>query len=60
MEGFSVGQHIDKLGMRGSPTAELIFQDVKVPEKNIVGGLNNGVYVLMSGNVWNWEKKKLN
>ncbi|XP_015782155.1 isovaleryl-CoA dehydrogenase, mitochondrial [Tetranychus urticae] len=49
MEGFSLGQQIDKLGMRGSPTTELLFQDLKVPEKNIVGGLNNGVYVLMSG-----------
>lgn len=49
MPGFSVAQKIAKLGMRGSPTAELIFEDCKVPESHIVGGLNNGVYVLMSG-----------
>ncbi|KAK4337229.1 hypothetical protein RND71_044040 [Anisodus tanguticus] len=48
-EGFSIGQKIDKLGMRGSPTAELIFENCKVPQENIVGGLGNGVYVLMSG-----------
>ena len=35
--------------MRGSPTAELLFNDCRVPEENIVGGLGNGVYVLMSG-----------
>lgn len=49
MPGFSVGQTIDKLGMRGSPTAELIFEDCKIPAENIVGGLDKGVYVLMSG-----------
>lgn len=48
-EGFSVGQKIDKLGMRGSPTAELLLENCKVPEKNMVGELNKGVYVLMSG-----------
>lgn len=47
--GFSVGKKIDKMGMRGSPTGELIFEDCKVPEANILGGLNRGVYVLMSG-----------
>ena len=49
MEGFSVGQVIDKLGMRGSPTSELLFDNVKVPEKNVVGKIDGGVYVLMSG-----------
>jgi isovaleryl-CoA dehydrogenase len=49
MPGFSVQQKLDKLGMRGSNTAELVFQDCKVPAKNIMGGLNKGVYVLMSG-----------
>ncbi|XP_037807204.1 isovaleryl-CoA dehydrogenase, mitochondrial [Lucilia sericata] len=48
-EGFSVAQKLDKLGMRGSPTCELVFQDLKVPEKNILGKVNKGVYVLMSG-----------
>ena len=48
-EGFSVGQRIDKMGMRGSPTAELLFDNCRVPKENIVGGLGNGVYVLMSG-----------
>ncbi len=47
--GFSIGQKIDKLGMRGSPTAELVFQDCFVPEDNIMGPLNGGVRVLMSG-----------
>jgi isovaleryl-CoA dehydrogenase len=49
MEGFSIGQKIDKLGMRGSPTAELIFDNCKVPVSNMVGNLDNGVYILMSG-----------
>ena len=49
MEGFSVGQKLDKLGMRGSPTAELIFEECKVPVKNVVGKVDGGVYVLMSG-----------
>ena len=48
-EGFSVGSKIDKLGMRASPTAELVFQDCKVPARNVVRGVNEGVYVLMSG-----------
>jgi len=47
--GFSVGKKLHKMGMRGSPTGELIFEDCIVPETNIVGGLNQGVYVLMSG-----------
>jgi len=49
MEGFSIGQKIDKLGMRGSPTVELLFDNCKVPASNMVGNLDKGVYVLMSG-----------
>jgi isovaleryl-CoA dehydrogenase len=49
MKGFSVAQKLDKLGMRGSHTCELVFQDVEVPEENILGQLNGGVKVLMSG-----------
>ncbi len=49
MKGFSIGQKIDKVGMRGSPTAELVFQDCEVPAENIMGPLNGGVGVLMSG-----------
>ena len=49
MEGFSIGQKIDKMGMRGSPTAELVFDDCHVPEENIMGPLHGGVGVLMSG-----------
>lgn len=44
-----MGQKLDKLGMRGSPTAELVFEDCKVPKENLLGGENKGVYVLMSG-----------
>lgn len=47
--GFSVGKKLRKMGMRGSPTGELIFEDCVVPEENILGGLHQGVYVLMSG-----------
>ena len=47
--GFSIGQKIDKMGMRGSPTAELVFEDCFVPEENVMGPLNGGVGVLMSG-----------
>ncbi len=49
MPGFSIGQKIDKMGMRGSPTAELVFTDCEVPEENVMGPLNGGVGVLMSG-----------
>jgi isovaleryl-CoA dehydrogenase len=49
MPGFSIGQKIDKMGMRGSPTAELVFNDCEVPEANVMGPLNGGVGVLMSG-----------
>lgn len=48
-KGFSVAQKLDKLGMRGSETGELVFQDCEVPEENIMGPLNGGVEVLMSG-----------
>ena len=48
-KGFSVAQKLDKLGMRGSDTCELIFEDCEVPEENILGELNKGVNVLMSG-----------
>jgi isovaleryl-CoA dehydrogenase len=47
--GFAVAQKLDKLGMRGSHTGELVFQDCEVPEENILGGLGCGVNVLMSG-----------
>ena len=47
--GFSIGQKIDKLGMRGSPTSELVFDDCFVPDDNVMGPLNGGVGVLMSG-----------
>ncbi|TVV74984.1 isovaleryl-CoA dehydrogenase [Sphingomonas solaris] len=49
MAGFSIGQKIDKMGMRGSPTAELVFDDCVVPDDNIMGPLNGGVGILMSG-----------
>ena len=49
MPGFSIGQKLDKMGMRGSPTAELIFDDCEVPEENVMGPVNGGVGVLMSG-----------
>ncbi|RKO96897.1 hypothetical protein CXG81DRAFT_28036 [Caulochytrium protostelioides] len=47
--GISQGPKLDKLGMRGSNTCELIFEDCFVPEANIIGKRNEGVYVLMSG-----------
>ena len=49
MDGFSIGQKVDKLGIRGSPTAELVFDDCFVPAENVMGPLNGGVGVLMSG-----------
>jgi len=49
MKGFSIGQKIDKVGMRGSPTAELVFDDCEVSEDNVMGPFNGGVGVLMSG-----------
>ena len=48
-KGFSIAQKLDKLGMRGSHTGELVFQDCEVPEENVLGELNGGVKVLMSG-----------
>jgi isovaleryl-CoA dehydrogenase len=48
-KGFSVAQKLDKLGMRGSHTGELVFQDCEIPEENILGGVGKGVNVLMSG-----------
>ncbi|KAK6165885.1 hypothetical protein SNE40_022706 [Patella caerulea] len=47
--GFRTAQKLDKLGMRGSNTSELVFEDCKVPAKNMLGERNKGVYVLMSG-----------
>ncbi len=49
MEGFSIGQKIDKMGMRGSPTAELVFNNCFVGEEQIMGPTNGGAAVLMSG-----------
>ncbi|KAK9828856.1 hypothetical protein WJX72_002418 [[Myrmecia] bisecta] len=49
MKGFSTAQKLDKLGMRGSDTCELLFENCEVPEENVLGEVNKGVYVLMSG-----------
>ena len=49
MKGFSTGPKLDKLGMRGSDTGELVFDDCEVPDENLLGGLDKGVAVLMSG-----------
>ncbi len=49
MKGFSTAQKLDKLGMRGSNTCELVFEDCEVPEENVLGEVNHGVRVLMSG-----------
>ncbi len=48
-KGFTQAQKLDKLGMRGSDTSELVFEDCEVPEENILGAVGNGVNVLMSG-----------
>src|SRR5450631_2133783 len=48
-KGFRLGQKLDKLGMRGSPTCELVFEDCEVPEENVLGKAGFGVEVLMSG-----------
>ena len=48
-KGFSIAQKLDKFGMRGSETGELVFEDCEVPEENILGEYNKGVYVLMKG-----------
>jgi isovaleryl-CoA dehydrogenase len=49
MKGFSTAQKLDKLGMRGSDTCELVFEDCEVPEENVLGQVGKGVNVLMSG-----------
>jgi isovaleryl-CoA dehydrogenase len=49
MKGFSIAQKLDKLGMRGSDTGELVFEDCEIPAENVLGPLNDGVEVLMSG-----------
>ncbi|MGB3796450.1 MAG: acyl-CoA dehydrogenase family protein, partial [Alteraurantiacibacter sp.] len=49
MEGFSPGQKIEKMGMRGSITSELVFEDCHVPQENVLGEVGKGVQVLMSG-----------
>ncbi len=49
MTGFSTAQKLDKLGMRGSNTCELVFEDCRVPKEQVMGGLGQGVRVLMSG-----------
>src|ERR1700756_4042978 len=49
MKGFTTAQKLDKLGMRGSDTGELVFQDCEVPEENVLGEVGSGVNVLMSG-----------
>ena len=49
MKGFSTHQKLDKLGMRGSDTCELVFEDCEVPEENVLGSVGRGVNVLMSG-----------
>ena len=48
-KGFSTAQKLDKLGMRGSNTCELVFEDCEIPEENVLGEVNEGVKVLMSG-----------
>lgn len=48
-QGFSCARKLDKLGMRGSNTGELIFEDVFVPKENLLGEVNRGVKVLMEG-----------
>ena len=47
--GFSIAQKLDKLGMRGSETGELVFEDAKVPKENLIGAEGRGVYILMTG-----------
>jgi isovaleryl-CoA dehydrogenase len=49
MKGFSVAQKLDKLGMRGSETGELVFENCEVPDENVLGSIGGGVRVLMSG-----------
>lgn len=47
--GFSIAQKLDKLGMRGSETGELVFEDCEIPAENLLGGEGQGVYILMKG-----------
>jgi len=49
MKGFSVAQKLDKYGMRGSETGELVFEDCEVPAENLMGKEGDGVYILMKG-----------
>jgi isovaleryl-CoA dehydrogenase len=49
MKGFSVSKKLDKMGMRGSDTAELVFENCEIPGENLMGGLDDGVRILMSG-----------
>jgi isovaleryl-CoA dehydrogenase len=49
MPGFTTAPKLDKLGMRGSNTCELVFEDCKVPAENVLGQVNKGIYVLFSG-----------
>ncbi|RZA29289.1 MAG: isovaleryl-CoA dehydrogenase [Lysobacteraceae bacterium] len=49
MQGFRTAQKLDKLGMRGSNTCELVFEDCQIPHQNVLGEVNNGVKVLMAG-----------
>ena len=49
MRGFKTAQKLDKLGMRGSHTSELVFEDCEIPEANVLGKVNEGVYILMRG-----------
>jgi isovaleryl-CoA dehydrogenase len=49
MKGFSTAQKLDKLGMRGSNTCELVFEDCEIPDENVMGEVDQGVRVLMSG-----------
>ncbi|MHB8404566.1 MAG: isovaleryl-CoA dehydrogenase [Gammaproteobacteria bacterium] len=49
MRGFKTAQKLDKLGMRGSHTCELVFEDCAIPEANVLGRVNEGVYILMRG-----------
>ncbi len=49
MRGFSTAQKLDKLGMRGSNTCELVFEDCEIPAENVLGEVNEGVYILMRG-----------
>ena len=49
MQGFKTAQKLDKLGMRGSHTCELVFEDCEIPEENVLGKANEGVYILMRG-----------